>query len=222
MTSNLSSAVIFGSAILNGHRIQAGSLPKPSSYYFGDFLSRSTRTLAILASLLFLSVDLAKCEIPPVTRALFPFQDTHVAQACQAALLLTPEQTTEVQGIWERSWREILLIEKSNSESKRQELFEVKKRLEQERDAILTPEQRDIMQNICDIWMSVYKEISMEYKAQIDAAFSGDEKNRLVGEMSKAVSEAAVAEIQKSLSGDRLEMFRAVLDKNVASQPKTR
>lgn len=162
---------------------------------------------------LFLSVGSARCQIPSFTRAFFPIQDENLAQACQAALLLAPEQTAALQKAWQSSWREILLIGKSNSATKNQEIIEVRKKFEQKRDEILSSAQRDTVLLIGDICTSAYKTVSTDFQAQIDAAFLESEKNRLIGERNIAFSAACLSELKNSLSGDRLAMFQATLSK---------
>lgn len=161
----------------------------------------------------FLIVGSARCQTPSFTGAFFAINDVNLAQACQAALLLAPEQTATLQKAWQDSCREISLIGQSTSALKSQEITEARKRFEKKRDEILTSAQRETILLIGDIFKSTSKTVSMDFQAQIDAAFSAAEKNRLIGERNKAVIAACMTEITNSLSGDRLAMFQAALNK---------
>jgi Holliday junction resolvase-like predicted endonuclease len=161
---------------------------------------------------LFLSVGGARSQVPSLARAFFEMPDENFAQACQAALLLTPEQTEILQKTWPSRWREILLIGRSDSPSKEQEIKAVKERFRQERDEMLTSDQRDTILLIIDIYGSSYKTALAEYRDRIDAAFSEAEKKILVGELRKAARDLCVSELKGSLPADRRAMFESVLN----------
>ena len=138
-------------------------------------------------------------------------------RACQAALLLTPEQAATLQASWQSREQEVLRILGSSqklSPEQQQEISEVEKVFDQKRNEVLTQDQRDIILLINDVSKSVTATVRSDFAQQLDAAFTKEEKAKVGEEISKAIRVAFERELKASLPKDRFAAFQAAQAQN--------
>ncbi len=138
---------------------------------------------------------------------------SYCMQACQAALLLTPEQTTTLQAAWKSRVQEIQRIRGSGQQlslDEQREIHAADKNYDQKCNDVLTQSQREFILTVNDITKSVTKTVSADFKPQFDAAFTKEDKKKVADELSKALRDTFVREVEVALPADRLAAFKAV------------
>ena len=134
----------------------------------------------------------------------------------QAALLLTPEQHSSLQGALEKRLQSIGKIRGSASimtAEQQEHIKEIEAEFATIRDEVLTAEQRDTIIHINELAGEAFKATAEEFQQQIDEALTGEEKSKLVAERKKAYRARFLAELKASLPTDRFAAFQAAESK---------
>jgi len=173
------------------------------------------KMLAFFLGLMLVSTGLTAGEIPAIRMG---FNDAagYLALGDQAALLLTPEQISTLQDAWKKTLLAIGQIQSSASEmspENRQQIKALEKEFDKNRNEVLTAEQRDTVIQINDVAGEVFKATNGEFRPQIDAAFTPEEKSKLVTERNKVFKDRFLTELKAMLPADRFAAFQAAQSK---------
>jgi len=139
-----------------------------------------------------------------------------LSSASLAALLLTPEQISAIENLWQERQKEVQNIRggsKQDSPEQRLKIDAEDRDYAQKRMDILTPEQRDIFLSICQVSKSVTKTVYSEFRDQAATASTAEERAKVVAERSKACRTAFQEEMKILLPAERFAAFEAVLAK---------
>ncbi|MEI8312051.1 MAG: hypothetical protein WCH98_14975 [Verrucomicrobiota bacterium] len=135
-----------------------------------------------------------------------------MAAGDQAALLLTPEQISTLQGAWNKTQQAIGQIRSLGSKmtpENRQQIKALEKEYDKNRNEVLDAAQRDTIIQINEIAGAAFKATSGEFQPQIDAALAREEKLKLVAERNKVFIARFLAELKAALPTDRFAAFQA-------------
>ena len=176
------------------------------------FLTGPMRNLTVtLLCLILGATNLFSEKMPPPWTGFIEADGVYLP-ACWAALLLTPEQTITIKGLWTSSQQEILRIRGTSSQLTDQQFRGIdaaRKLFVQKREEVLTPDQRDTLLTVLDLSKSVRKTIYSDFKQQDDDAFTREEKVKVNTERSKALADALQKELKTALPADRFAAFQA-------------
>lgn len=138
-----------------------------------------------------------------------------VAKAAEAALLLTPEQVTQLNAEWRKTDAIVTSIQSRGANITAQDLEARKVALRSFNDfkeSTLNEQQQEINALIVDIVSNIKKDLQMEYGQKFDTA-TGDERAAYQKQFRADLENQLIEGIKAALPPDRQPAFEAALGK---------